>query len=372
MTISEPLRIAVLSDIHLGHRRTLTAKIIESLETALPDNAETAALDVIFLSGDVFDDLITLNNDSVVWATEFWITKLLRMCAKYDIALRVLEGTPGHDWKQSKMFPKLKELTGIDVDLEYVDTLCIRHIERYGISVLYVPDEWDTSTENTLNQVRDLLRAQGLTKVDFAVMHGQFNFQLPAAAKAPKHQEQAYLELVKHLIFIGHDHTHKRFERIYVPGSIERLKHLEEGPKGHLRATVWPSGEYDIEFRENLNAQRYVTVQCQADLESTLRYLDDLTNELPPGSYIRVSGPIGHPIFYSTDELVRRWPLYHWSKDVCGEVVAETVIEDESVEFTPITITKDNISDLVLNRLEPLQLDPLVLEAAGLLLKELR
>lgn len=371
MTISEPLRIAVLSDIHIGHRRTPTTKIIDSLRTALPNNAETAALDVIFLSGDVFDDLLAMNSPAV-WEAEFWVTELLRLCSKYDIALRVLEGTPGHDWKQSRMFPKLKELTGLDVDLEYVDTLCIRHIERYGISVLYVPDELPGSTENTLSQVRELLKAQGLTKVDFAIMHGQFGFQIPAAAKAPKHNEKAYLELVKHLIFIGHDHTHKRYERIFVPGSIERLKHLEEGPKGHLRAEVWPSGEFNLEFRENTEAQKYVTVSVKPELDETIQFLDDLTDELPAGSHIRISGPIGHPIFYSIDDLIRRWPLHHWSKDVQGAPEPETVIEDEGVVFTPIAITKENIVTLAEARLNQKPLDSLVLEAALHLLKELR
>lgn len=367
----DELKIAVISDIHIGHRRTPTSKIVENLRASFPDNGETADLDILFISGDVFDDLLPLPNEAV-WLAQLWIADLLSLCAKHEIVVRVLEGTPGHDWQQSTMFETVKEVAGIDVDLEYVKTLSIGHIERYGISVLYVPDEWNTSTDKTLSQVRELLKAKGLTQVDFAVMHGQFTFQLPQAAKAPKHDEASYLEIVKYLIFIGHDHTHKRYDRIFVPSSHDRLKHREEEPKGHLRATVWRHGEYKVEFRETKGAMRYITLDAQETLQETFEYLDRSLSKVPIGSHVRISGQAGHPVFDNLDEVVKRFPLFQWSKDVKIDKLQEELVQEDEVEFTPVTITSDNIVRMVVDRFVANGVDSAQIEQARLILEELK
>ena len=98
--------------VGLGHTRTNTFHVVDNLRKALPDNEETAKLDLILLAGDIFDHLLTLPQEEVD-EIQAWITELLAICAKYNILLRVLEGTPSHDWKQSRQFVNLNLGAGV-------------------------------------------------------------------------------------------------------------------------------------------------------------------------------------------------------------------------------------------------------------------
>lgn len=364
------LHMAVVSDIHLGHRHNSTIDIVRNLKNAFPDNATTGELDIICLAGDIFDDLWYLN-DRDLSEVDSWIASLLHVAKKHDILIRVLEGTPSHDWKQSVRFETIKKVTGIDADLKYVKDLSIEYIERFDINVLYVPDEWD-STETTLKQVHELLRAKGLDKVDYAIMHGQFEYQLPAHIKdIPRHSSEAYLKIVKELIFIGHIHVHTRFDRIIAQGSFDRLSHGEEGPKGHVRARVYKNGIRDVEFIENVNAKKFVTVRCNnMGLEDTFNEIDDQVGNLPDGSMIRIEAEHDHPIFTNMDALFRRHPMFSWSKLPRKEEAEEKLMVEDDTIFVPITITRENLPALLLERVAGKGVTEEVFHAAELNLME--
>lgn len=346
------LKIAVASDIHLGHARNPTKRIIDNLRTAFPDNSETAELDMIVLAGDVFDGLLQLPDDEVT-EIKVWVTYMLRLCKKHDILLWVLEGTPSHDWKQSKLFQTLNEVTGIGADLKYVKSLSVEYEQRHDVWLLFVPDEITNSTETTLSQVHDLLRAKGLTHVDYAFMHGQFEYQLPPIVKAQKHSSEEYLKIVRHLIFIGHVHIHSRLDRIIAQGSFDRLSHGEEGPKGHVRA-YRRGNEHDVVFVENKQALRFVTVKCeQMTLVDTLEEIAKQVEGLPEDAFVRVKGSWDNPIFTNMDVLIRKWPWFTWDKQPVddGEVETTETTMDDEITYVPITITKDNVISLLTDRL---------------------
>lgn len=364
-------RIASLSDIHLGHRRTRTEHIVANLRAALPDNAETGQLDLIVLAGDVFDTLLNLPNEDVL-VIDVWIAHLLRLAKKHDIVVRVLEGTPRHDWKQSERFTTINELVGIGANLQYVKTLSIEYIERYGITVLYVPDEWNTTTDKTLSQVRTLLRAKGLTQVDYAIMHGQFGHQLPAFISTNTHDAEAYLSLVRELIFIGHDHTHTVFDRIIAQGSFDRLAHGEEEAKGHVRTIVRSDGSREITFVENKGAKRYVTITCESDdVDTCLQHIASSVQDLPADSYVRLRAAATHPLLTNMTEVIRQHPSFNWSKDAkATEQTIFTTEEAHTTKYIPITLTKDNLGDLLMERAAATGASIAVLDAAVELLQE--
>lgn len=364
------LKLAVFSDIHLGHKRTSTAEIIHNLKKALPDDSETAELDLIVLAGDVFDGLLTLPQDEV-GDIDAWIAHLLRLCKKHDICLRVLEGTPSHDWKQSERFVTINEVGEIHADLKYVKELSIEYLEKHDLQLLYVPDELPGGPEKTLERVRDLLKAKAIDKVDFAFMHGQFEYQLPEHVKAPKHSSADYLCLVKQLVFIGHVHVHSRYDRIIAQGSFDRLSHGEEGPKGHVRATVRSGGDIDVVFVENTLAKTYRTINCTGlDLDQTLELADRIAAPLPAGSHVRIQGDPDNPVFSSMETLVRMYPLLVWSKKV-NEIESQPTIDEVLEEtYTPITLTKDNLESVLLERMASAGVDGIVLQSAGIILSE--
>jgi hypothetical protein len=355
--VKYPLRIGTASDLHLGHPHNTSPFIINNLIKAFPDNADTGELDMIVLVGDVFDGLLSLP-DKFMTDIDYWIIGLLRLCAKHDIVLRVLEGTPSHDWKQSQRFVTWNEGAQIGCDLRYVKTLEIEYIERFDANVLYIPDEWPGGPAATLEQVKELMAFKNLEKLDFAFMHGQFEYQLPPVVKAPKHDSAAYLALVKHLIFIGHVHMFSQFERIAAQGSFDRLRHNEEEAKGHIRALIEDENTWQLKFIENKGARKFVTIglinydlpTCFEEIES--RIIDD---DIVDGSFIRIECEKGHPLLHSLDHLRRQWPMITWTSIVRGEdpespaVYPDSELSDD--DYHPIQITRDNIVDLVVQHL---------------------
>lgn len=366
-----PLKIACVSDIHIGHRKNPAREIVANLYQAFPDNAETAELDILCLAGDVFDDLLTAPNEAFD-ESDPWLAYLLRLCAKHDIWLLVLEGTPGHDWKQMERILTLERMLQTGAKIKYVKTLSIEYFDDLGIHALFVPDEWNPTAEKTLEEVDELLRAKGIEQVDYAFMHGQFEYQLPPVVKAQKHSSQEYLKRVKHLIFIGHVHTHSRYDRIIAQGSFDRLAQNEEGPKGHVRATCWDTGDYDVQFVENTNAKRFLTVHCLGlSLEEILAHVDREAANLPEGSHVRVLADADNPILTNMEVLIRRYPLFFWTKKANDiEEQAPQVSEDEEQVYVPIALTKDNLAGMLMERIARSGAPEPVLSASRSILKE--
>jgi hypothetical protein len=367
------IHLASISDIHLGHRLNSTFEIIKNLGCAIGDNAETSQIDLLLLAGDVFDNLLNLSKDEVT-EIDFWIASLIRICAKFQIVLRIVEGTPFHDRTQSKRFFVINEIMGNLVDLKYVSTISIEYIEKFGINMLYVPDEASESPEKTLHIVKELMASKGLEQVDFACMHGAFDYQLPIISKDHKHNSAEYLRLVKYLITIGHVHTFSQFDRIFAQGSFDRLAHGEEEAKGFVKATVWQDGEWEVKFVENHGAKKFVTFKSEKDsLEETLADIEQLVYSLPEKSHIRLDLPKGHPLLVGMDTLIRSFPGIFWAKKEQKEdMVEDDLIPDAENEYVPITITKDNIVDMVVTRMGHRdQITGEVLEAATMYLKRI-
>lgn len=368
----KPIKIAVVSDIHLGHKKNTATEIIRNLKNAFPNDATTAELDIIFLAGDIFDDLLSLNDEEVI-EIDFWIAYMLNICARHKIKLRVLEGTPSHDWCQSNRFVSINEFAEINCDLKYIKDLSIEYFEDFDCNVLYIPDEWEDNTDKTFNQVKELLKAKGLRSVDIGIMHGAFNFQLPSYVKTQKHNEEEYLKIVKENIFIGHIHTHTQYKRIVAQGSFDRLAHGEEEPKGHVRANILGNGERYVTFIENVNAKKFITVHCIYDesLTDVLNKINNTVNQLPDGSYVRIEAMIDNPIITNMELLIRQYPLFTWSKIVreVDDLEEEQSVIDETI-YTPIMITRDNIKDLLINRLIANGTSKDILDVSNIILEE--
>ena len=359
------LKFAVISDIHLGHRNTPTEHIVKNLNKYLTNSKVLEEVDMLVMAGDVFDDLVTLGSDCSPWIMR-WITHTLILCAKHDVVLRVLYGTPSHDRGQSKHFvsqaEKIKDMIGHDLDLQYVDALSIEWIERFGINVLYVPDELHHDNADTLVDVKDLMAAKGLEQVDFAFMHGIFAYQAPMIAKETiKHNEKEYLQLVKGVIFSGHDHSHSRFDRIYSQGSFDRLVHGEEEKKGFLKAYYRSPEDYEVKFIENKGAKRYVTVVSYGDdLEEELNRIDRQVCNLPDGSFVRIETKKSLPIAQAVGMLKSRWSNLTWSPPLFKEDKEKDTVKDvldAPPEYTSIIINPTTIAKLCSDQLKAAGVD---------------
>lgn len=267
------LNIASISDIHLNHPNTPTELIVRNLMLyAFPDQKSTHDLDIIFIGGDVTHSLMDFASENAILFRK-WVAEFLWMCAKHDIMVRIIEGTPLHDWKQSRIFVEENENHSIGCDLKYFTDIHIEHIDRYDIDVLYIPDEIRPTTSATWNRVVELMGERGLEKVDLAIMHGAFSYQLPDVAEVRDkvHDEEKYLSIVRHYIFIGHVHTHRPKGRIIPNGSFDRLAHGEEEDKGHVRLM-----KGNIEFVVNKGAMRYFQLNVSGmDVDQVIELISE-------------------------------------------------------------------------------------------------
>jgi len=374
---SKPLRISVISDVHVGSKRNETKYILENLYNCFSNDLHLSNLDIVFIAGDFFDDLLTYPSVDA-GLIDMWISRFLKKCNKYNIVVRVLEGTPSHDRQQSVRFDVIANIhcnvSHSYVDIAYIKTLSVEYIEKFDINVLYVPDEWNHETSVTLTEVKELLQSKDIDKVDIAIMHGLFDYQMDGMIKDNiKHNSKEYLELVKGLIFIGHIHKHSSLDRIYAGGSFDRLAHGEEESKGYLDATLNPDYSYTVSFIENTNARKFLTINCPyEDVEINLKRIDKKVKLLNTGSYVRITSKQGNAITSSLDTVRKRWPLLNWSMLIKDKDEKEDTVNviDESI-YTPMIISKDTIIPLVTDRINKMNIDSNVLDRCMLHLKEL-
>jgi hypothetical protein len=314
-------------------------------------------LDFLFLAGDVFDQLIEFPSDDSGQILA-WVGRLLRFCSDSKIKLRVLEGTPAHDWRQSSIFTSMKTVWLPSVDVRYIDQLSIECDEDTGLTMLYVPDEWSESAACTYAAVEALLLQHQLTQVDIAVMHGQFYYQLPTAAHGPVcHSETAYLNIVRYYISVGHIHTFNVFDRIIPQGSFDRIAHGEEEAKGAVWFELDPVTGGRFLFMENTLAQSYLTLSLrQSSLESAVSQISVCVATLRKGSHLRIKAKKDHPIFTSFFSVQQQFPDVVLSKYYTDGKPITTRVLDTALQNTlhtaPMTLTKENLTNILLQRIE--------------------
>jgi DNA repair exonuclease SbcCD nuclease subunit len=342
------LKYAVCSDIHLGHLKTPTQHIINSFKTSILNN-NNKDIDILFISGDLFDRLLDLNSKEVHYIIEFF-SYLLSYCQINNILLRVLEGTPSHDWQQSSILFKLNEIRSFKCDLKYHKVLDIEYIEQHNKYVLYVPDEWTNSHDELENQIQEKLNKHSITKVDIAILHGQFKYQLAGKTYGGFHyKEEYFLKLVTGYIHVGHYHVYSKFDRILVNGSLERLAHGEESPKGYI---VVEDNNYS--FVENTNSYTYVTLNITNTI--TLDKLDKLIARYPVNSFIRLLLNKEHEFNINFSAIKLRYLDYNLKKkikELASEAGSLTYIltDDNDIEVSEVFILDTDIYNLLLNNI---------------------
>lgn len=345
-----------ISDVHLGHHTTRSDFIVNNLTKAFFDSGILADVKLFLIAGDFFDRLLSLPVEDVR-TIEDWVVRFLMLCQKYDIIVRVLEGTPSHDWRQSKMFEDKNRHLGNIVNLKYVDTLSIEYIPELDATILFVPDEWAEEADDTWKQVTDLLRSMGMDKVDFACMHGCFKYQLPIQSNA-SHDEERYLSIVREVIFIGHHHLHTRYDRIFVEGSFDRLSHGEEKPKGFGFYKV-DGSQRSLEFIENPGAKLYVTIDLLGvGIEDAIKLLAPY-NEYPVGSHFRLLTRRTDGVSSALATIKDTYPGHYWKTQLEDLVTNETSLQSAEKDNIPkpISINRENVGRLIFSRLTNLDAD---------------
>ena len=366
---SKAIHCAFLSDVHLGHRKTPTPHLLKALEAIFPDGDETADLDLIIIAGDLFDKGLHYT-DPNVRLIERWAIRFLRLCKKYNIALRILEGTHAHDMGQSSSFLGFNEATQLGVDLRYVDRLEIEDMEALGLSLLYLPDEWRVDPDETWMEVKDVMGSRA--KVDLVIMHGMFDHQVPEGAFVHPHQRSRYESLVRHYVVVGHVHQPSCTGKVLAPGSLDRLAHGEEGQKGHWRVTLHSDPEQDkVTFYENALAFPYRSLDCrQLGFDAAVEKISAI-GPLPSGAFVRLQVQRSESSGAILQWCKKNFPFYHWTllkdkEDLSGKPV------DPSSGFSPqLSLTPDHLPALIEEKMKAMGASAPIVEQALMVLAEL-
>jgi DNA repair exonuclease SbcCD nuclease subunit len=268
------MKLLSLSDIHLGCPLIPTSAIIYGIDKLLADTKDLSTVDVLLLNGDIFDLPLYLCS-KVVPEIQEWIIRVLCLCKKHNIILLILEGTPKHDRKQSNQFIVLNDTTGIKADVRYYQTLCLDDVVVKGktYKFLFLPDEYHTSAAETEIEIKQLLKTNNISQVDFISMHGAFKYQFPVVSQ-DCHDMDFFNSIVRYYIFVGHIHKMSRYEKILAQGSTHRIGHGYEEPKGFFKVEV-DDGLDLVTFVENPYASIFKT--C------------DISKLNPEEAYLRVS-----------------------------------------------------------------------------------
>lgn len=340
----------VISDIHLGHHTNRTIDIIANLDKFfITYNKYIKKVNMIIIAGDTYDRLLTNGGTTDKLITK-WLIKLSLYCQKNGIKLRILEGTPSHDWKQCSTLDIVLKDFNIDIDFKYVSSLYIEHLVEEDIDILYVPDELNHKASTTLKEVKELMKDKNLSTVDLAVMHGQFPFQLPNIILESSHDEDEYSKLVDGFIVIGHIHKHNYNGKIIAQGSFDRLAHGEEEDKGGIIVTLNKYGDNSWVFLKNKYAKIYNTYDyTHLDADSVKKELEKDLKILQPGSMVRLLVSKDSGLIKHKKEISELYPNLVVKIETKGDKDTYTDIA-KPIKFEMLdsfSITRDNIMELI-------------------------
>lgn len=348
------LKSIIISDIHFGSSKNKTENIVKNLLKYIYINSRVLKnVDLFVIAGDVYHSLLSVASMDNVLAIEC-LTKICMFCKLHNIRLRILEGTPSHDNKQCKVLYTILEELKIDVDFRYIENIEIEYIKELDANILYIPDEVHHNAEDTLKEVKELMTSMNLDKVDLAIMHGAFKYQLPMVDLKSSHDESEYLSLVRHYIMIGHIHTSSVYKRILAQGSFDRLAHNEEEAKGGFYIEI-DNDRRSYVFIENKDAKIFKTIEIDTeDIMDGIELIGNVLKDIVEDSHIRLAIKTGNPLLKSVHDIIKRFPLYHFiiktiKEEKHLEVKVDNVLSNGIIDS--IHITKDNITSLIMNEI---------------------
>lgn len=361
---------AVTGDIHCAHSRVSTDKIIKALEHLFLKTVFQKSINFICINGDFYDKLVGENDDDKLKSESFF-TKLLLYCKAHHITLRLLKGTPSHDHDQLKTFEAIAN--GIDgVDFKYIDKVTVERIERFNTHILYVPDEVMHRCSDTFQLCKEAIHLAGLKKVEYAFIHGQFDYQLAdIIPERLKHKVSDFETIVTKKVFCNHIHTYSHNGLIIAPGSIERLSQNEEGDKGFVVFEDTKDG-CDCLFVVNKEATKHYTVNVgDMPMDEAVGYIANKINKLKmdEGDCLRVRCDKLSPVKHSESELQLKWPHIRVSVEAKADKkeIKSVVKHFKHAQFT---INAQTVPDLLVEQMKLMGTDLSIIEKAKEIIHE--
>ena len=294
-----------LSDIHLLHPRTPSPFIIDNIANIFLENKDLLeSADAMFIGGDVTDGGITTRDLRILDVVEYY-DRTFRVCEEYNLILRLMDGTISHDREQGVLALAVAARYPT-VDFKYIKTPTVETIR--GETVLFIPDNWGTTSEELAELVNATISDAGYSTVDMAILHGMLDERVPEHFNIPAYSSKHLHMKISGIISIGHDHRYGVYDRVVIQGSVDRLCHNEEEDKG----MVYHEG-HSGEITRMINYGSKIYKSIDVSNIKTLEALKPFLAPLVPESHIRLVGKPSDPLIDDLATVRANFPNYYFT-----------------------------------------------------------
>ena len=278
------MRLVNISDIHIGKKDDM--KLKEELEIFFDYLKDTEDIDMITISGDLFDRVLTANEYGTTLALEF-IQRLIDLYIP-EIAIRIIKGTRSHDFNQLDILKVFKEKAG-----SHFKIIEKNEVEVFnGYKILYLPEEYPTDyddfyKENLLgvdDKVYDFIIGHGM--IDFIAFTGYEDDSENRVHGTPTHKADDLIRVTKGPIIFGHIHEKQEYkDKIYYTGSYSRYSFDTPSEKGFMVFDIDDDdpSKFKMTFIENTSAPTYAVLDIdKLNLEGVddhVKYIKELSDK---------------------------------------------------------------------------------------------
>lgn len=278
------MRLVNISDIHIGKKDDMRLK--EELEIFFDYLKDTENIDMITISGDLFDRVLTANEYGTTLALEF-IQRLIELYIP-EIDIRIIKGTRSHDFNQLDILKVFKEKAG-----SHFKIIEKNEVEVFnGYKILYLPEEYPTDyddfyKENLLgveDKVYDFIIGHGM--IDFIAFTGYEDDSENRVHGTPTHKADDLIRVTKGPIIFGHIHEKQEYkDKIYYTGSYSRYSFDTPSEKGFMVFDIDDDdpSKFKMTFIENTKAPTYAVLDIdKLNLEGVddhVKYIKELSDK---------------------------------------------------------------------------------------------
>lgn len=350
------LRIIHFTDTHYDNPVLNIPEAFNQTITTIKKVPDLDSVDVLVHTGDWFDDVVHVNTVDYLDIQSGSI-QILKLCAKHDITLVVLEGTGTHDYHQSRMLLALANELGVTI--KYIEDIELFSLKGY--TWIAVPDSLPGGYAASALRVKQLMSEQGVTTVHFGLTHGMYDYQLPAGMLnvIDHHKTKFYCEITEYIVMNGHNHTPSVCEKITNTGCLFRTRHGEEHDKGLTEINLDEDG---LRMTRHINegAIMFHTHTLVATTEKEA--LDELVGVISncdglATAYLRIIFNATLVVNFIVDELRGRYPLLRVKAEPFKEKkkdAIDTIGSIKKIITTPIN--EHTITSLVTAKLEKMNI----------------
>lgn len=282
------MRILHLPDVHTGHPYVPSIEVLDHFRKLIFPRLKD--VDLVSIDGDFFHTLLDLNSLNAFYANMI-IKELYDHAVEYGFYIRVVRGTFSHDRYQNRFFNTYNQE---DNDIVKVfQTPSIEYFKKFDVWIMYKPD--DLPDDDVWASLVKLMNDQHIDQVDILINHGYFKHLLPQAMDKEPPGTLDYNVVkskVRGVVLNGHIHTPGVYEaKVISGGSMERMKHGEEEPKGFFIVN-YDKNQHTMtyEFVENVYSPLFKTFRPNSKMviDEFKQWLENIDLKQANKLYVRV------------------------------------------------------------------------------------